>query len=61
MSRGRKTNTPISSNWEGIFWKCLPTYIKIINQHFENKGCKLIEVGESLQDLSFSIPKGRYP
>lgn len=59
MSRGRKsTSTNLSSNWQNIFWKSLPTYIGILNGYFKNIGNDLVEVGECIEKLSFTIPKG---
>jgi len=59
MSRGRKsTSYKTSSNWEDIFWNCLPIYIGIIIKYFKMNGFEMIDISDSIEKLSFSIPKG---
>jgi len=59
MSRGRKpASYNVALNWEDIFWNSLPTYINILNYYFNSIGFDLIEVGDCMEKLSFTIPKG---
>lgn len=44
--------------WKNVFWKNLPNYILVLKSELEKAGFKSLAVGDSLQKLSFSLPKG---
>jgi restriction endonuclease S subunit len=57
--RGRKAlSNQSSNNWEDIFWDNLPTYIGILNNFFSKNNYEFVEIGNCLDKLSFTIPKG---
>lgn len=59
MSRGRKpASYKVSNNWTDIFWNSLPTYIRILNKYFIDNENGIAEIGNCIEKLSFSIPKG---